>query len=204
MSYESDTSIIYNEEYDSDNSVSKSINNYVNAYIKNSSYNKGCVSNHNFFKNSYDNYNGLNLLENSCRNNRIYSNYSTSSGTDIISTNTSKCNSKNNSYENNNGFYHMEKNFHKNTKISSLKKKITKLNYKFVLQEIEYNENKKKHFSIQKNFFKFNYNMVLKELLNNYNKNIMYKKIYNSVISEINKRDIYINGIMYKKFLNSL
>ncbi len=47
------------------------------------------------------------------------------------------------------------------------------------------------------------YNTVLKEFLKIRNQNIMYKKIYNSVISEINKRDIYIHGILYKKFLNS-
>ena len=31
----------------------------------------------------------------------------------------------------------------------------------------------------------------------------MYKKIYNCVISELDKRDIYIQGILYKKFLAS-
>ena len=53
MSYDSDTSIIYNEEYDSDDSVSTSINNYVRAYNRNSSYNTICnASTHSNFLNN--------------------------------------------------------------------------------------------------------------------------------------------------------
>ena len=88
-----------------------------------------------------------------------------------------------------------------------MKKKLTKINYKFVLQELEYKESKKKNYkkrtTVEIKHYKFIYDTVLKEFIKIQTQNIMYKKIYNCVISELDKRDIYIQGILYKKFLAS-
>jgi hypothetical protein len=209
MSSDSDTSVIYNEDYDSDNSVSTFINSYVSAYIKVGSYNSSCCpinnSFHSQYTNSFDsNYNGKSYLDDLYKNKYISRNSSNSS-TRNSSNNNSRNSSNNNSYDDKKYIENVYSN--RSSKINNLKKKITKLKYKFVLKELEYNQNINNIDIISKNnekkYLKIIYNNVMKELKNLYYQKALYKNIYKGVISEINKRDIYLKGIYYKKFLSN-
>jgi hypothetical protein len=167
--YNSDNSIFFENEYDSDKSVITDINNYVGSYVSNS-----CMKDSTQFSMS--------------NNSRCDSRCNSRS--------TSICNSNNNSYEN--SFLEnliIENMKHSNKSKKNKDTKYDHLNKKYQnLKKALINEVVKKNVTTD-SLYKKSYETVLFEVKLRFSQNKVYKYNYNMVISEIFKTQ---NETIYK------
>jgi hypothetical protein len=187
ISYDSESSVTYDNDYDSDTTITDNINSYICSY---SFMRDNSVKNMN--NSLYSNMSGFSDNRyNSKSNSRDNSRNNSKSNSRSNSRDNSRDNSRNNSYENKFLENMMIENLRianiKSDRFQRLQKKNTKLKHKIVLEELKRNK-------INVDLYKEKYNRVMDQIIKINLENIIYKSKYETILHEL----LYKNSKIYK------